>query len=291
MPDLVQLLERLGFSAYEAQAYISLVQHGALNGYELAKRSGLPRANIYAVLAKLEERGAVVRIHSVDRLQYAAVPPDQLLERLETGFAATLTAARDALAAIERPVDHEQVWNASGSVAFLQQARALLAKAHRHLLIACGPDTARMLANDLRETAQRGVVIKTLCLAACAQECGACQGQVFRYGFAPQHRSLIMLADNQELLIGDVDGTSEESILTVGTRQQLLVTLAGWAIRHSIALALLLDDRAASNTDHDKWNLSGVIDMLPTFLAEGVLAGQDASETAGTHGNNETQEE
>ena len=291
MPDLVKLLEQLGFSAYEAQAYIALVQYGTLNGYELAKRSGVPRANIYGVLAKLEERGAAVRIHSVDRLQYAPVPPDQLLDRLKTGFATTLTAARDALAAIERPVDSDYVWNASGSEAFLQQARALLSKARTDLLIACGPDAARALVTDLRAAAQRGVAIKTLCLTACGQECGACQGEIFRYRFAPDHQSMIILADNQELLIGDLYGTSEESVLTVGTRQQLLVTLAGWAIRHSVALALLLKDPEALNPEHSPRNLSALTDMLPTFLAASVVARQDASGTADRHGNQETQEE
>ena len=61
MADITALLQQLGFSEYEARAYLALLQRNPLNGYELAKVSGLPRANVYAVLQKLEsfatERG------------------------------------------------------------------------------------------------------------------------------------------------------------------------------------------------------------------------------------------
>src|SRR6266542_3193328 len=57
MTDATALLQQLGFSEYEARAYLALLQRNPLNGYELAKVSGLPRANVYAVLQKLEDRG------------------------------------------------------------------------------------------------------------------------------------------------------------------------------------------------------------------------------------------
>ena len=57
MADVTALLQQLGFSEYEARAYLALLQRSPLNGYELAKVSGLPRANTYAVLQKLRNAG------------------------------------------------------------------------------------------------------------------------------------------------------------------------------------------------------------------------------------------
>ena len=73
MADITALLQQLGFSEYEARAYLALLQRNPLNGYELAKVSGLPRANVYAVLQKLEERGAVVRLDMPSGARYAPV--------------------------------------------------------------------------------------------------------------------------------------------------------------------------------------------------------------------------
>jgi sugar-specific transcriptional regulator TrmB len=78
MADLTALLQQLGFSEYEARAYLALLQRNPLNGYELAKLSGLPRANVYAALQKLEERGAVVRLDIPSRARYAPVAPTEL---------------------------------------------------------------------------------------------------------------------------------------------------------------------------------------------------------------------
>lgn len=68
--DAATLLQQLGFGDYEARAYVALLQRSPLNGYELAKSSGIPRANIYAVLQKLEERNAVVRLDTPTGSRY-----------------------------------------------------------------------------------------------------------------------------------------------------------------------------------------------------------------------------
>src|SRR2546421_316179 len=81
MTDVTELLQQLGFSEYEARAYLALLQRNPLNGYELAKVSGLPRANIYAVLQKLEERGAAVRLDLPNSTRYAPIAPSELIQR------------------------------------------------------------------------------------------------------------------------------------------------------------------------------------------------------------------
>ena len=90
MTDVTALLQQLGFSEYEARAYLALVQRNPLNGYELAKVSGLPRANIYAVLQKLEERGAAVRLDLPNRTRYAPIAPTELTKQVATRFHQTL---------------------------------------------------------------------------------------------------------------------------------------------------------------------------------------------------------
>jgi HTH-type transcriptional regulator, sugar sensing transcriptional regulator len=59
MVEATTLLQELGFGDYEARAYVTLLQRSPVSGYELAKTSGIPRANVYAVLQKLEERTTV----------------------------------------------------------------------------------------------------------------------------------------------------------------------------------------------------------------------------------------
>ena len=80
MADALEQLQELGFTEYEARAYHALLQYHPVSGYELAKVSGIPRANIYVVLQKLEERGAVIRAEDGDSTRYLPVAPDELLD-------------------------------------------------------------------------------------------------------------------------------------------------------------------------------------------------------------------
>ena len=77
---VLEQLQELGFGQYEAQAYITLLKKNPLNGYELARDSGIPRANIYMVLHKLEERGAAVRIDTENGRRYAPVDHEEFIQ-------------------------------------------------------------------------------------------------------------------------------------------------------------------------------------------------------------------
>jgi HTH-type transcriptional regulator, sugar sensing transcriptional regulator len=240
--DPTALLQQLGFGDYEARAYVALLQRSPLNGYELAKASGLPRANVYAVLQKLEERGAVVRTDTAAGARYAAVPPGELVQRMGSRLQQTLDEAERALSELARPVEHEYVWNTREYPLLLEQARALLDAAQGQVLLAIWSPEAKALALDLARAEARGVDLTTLCLQACPEECGGCRGRIYRYQVPPEQRArwLVLVVDGTEVLAGEIG--PDEATQGVRTRQRLLVELAGWYIRHSIALAGVVGD-------------------------------------------------
>src|SRR5687767_13133675 len=137
--DTAALLQQLGFGEYESRAYITLLKDKPLNGYELAKASGLPRANIYAVLQKLEKRGAVVRMDTPDGVRYSPVHPKDLLRRLRSSYESVLESTQEALESISAPAEHEQVWNIHGHLAMLEHARSVVDSAKKSLLTAISP--------------------------------------------------------------------------------------------------------------------------------------------------------
>lgn len=240
--DPVMNLQQLGFSKYEAQGYIALLQRHPLNGYELAKLSGVPRANIYGILQKLEERGAVIRYETPDGVRYAPVPAEELIQRLRDHYQETLEDTEHALNQVGRPTEYEYVGNIQGYPALLEQAGALLHTTQKRLLVAIWPPEAVNLTEPLAQAEERGVEITTLCLAVCLQECGGCRGRIYRYRVAPEQRQrwLVLVPDRAEVLAGEI-GPGKET-LAIRTRQRLLVELATWYIRHSIAVAAILDD-------------------------------------------------
>jgi DNA-binding MarR family transcriptional regulator len=242
MTEALTLLQQLGFTEYEARAYVTLLQRNPLNGYELAKTSGLPRANIYGVLQRLEERGAVVRIDGQNGSRYSPLPPDELTQRLAHQVQHTIERAQQELSALTAPTEEAYLWNLRGYQALVEHVRALVEVAQQQLLVAITPTEARNLEAAFAAAETRGVGLVTLCMAACPNECGNCRGRIYRYRVAPElhSRGLLVVADDAEVVAGQIEG--DDVAQAIRTVQPVLVQLVSWYIRHSIALATVLTD-------------------------------------------------
>lgn len=95
--EIAAELVRLGFSSYEARTYLGLLLAGESTGYRISNDTGVPQPKVYETLRRLAERGAATLVNE-HPARYSAVPPDQLLSRLEREFDHRLARARSSLA-------------------------------------------------------------------------------------------------------------------------------------------------------------------------------------------------
>jgi predicted transcriptional regulator len=240
MMELVELLQQLGFSEYEARAYIHLLQHHPANGYALAKASGIPRANIYSVLKKLEGRGAIISVETASGNSYTPVPAAELIRHLSERYQGVLQTTQQLLEQIAPPPDSVFVQNIEGYPQVMEHARELLNRASHQLTLAVWQPEAHALASLMAKAEARGVSLTVLCLQACPEECGGCRDNVYRYRITPNHtpHQLIVIADGAEMLMG----TTGAQTVAIRTRQPNLIESTDSYIRHSIALAAILTD-------------------------------------------------
>nr|MBQ8252878.1 TrmB family transcriptional regulator [Lachnospiraceae bacterium] len=68
-----------GLTRQEAAIYVCLYRSGALNGYEVAKLTGISRSNVYNALAGLVEKGAAYRMEAASN-KYVAVPVEEMCD-------------------------------------------------------------------------------------------------------------------------------------------------------------------------------------------------------------------
>ncbi len=266
--DPVILLEELGFGGYEARAYVTLLRQGPLTGYQLAKASGIPRANIYAVLRRLEERGAVVVVQTEAGRRYRALDHRELLARLEKSFRVRLGEAARALGRVAPAEAPPYVYNFSGYANLLAQASRLIEAARHQVLVSGWGQELEPLAPALEAARERGVAVTLVCMSGCQAPCDHCSGRVYRYrlGEVGDCRWLLVIADGQELVAGQVE--ADGRVIGICTRQHLLVGVATWYVRHTVAVAELiraLGPKLPGLLDADAWQalLEATAERLP----------------------------
>ena len=153
--DPVDGLTRIGFSEYEAKAYVALMNKSPVSGYELSKQSGVPRSMIYEVLGKLTARGAAMTLPTGGTTKYAPVPAAEFLEQVRRDHDELIMMLKSDLAILATAPDLEYVWNIQGHKNIIARANEMISQAKRQiylaLLPASFPDLRAALEGSIRQ--------------------------------------------------------------------------------------------------------------------------------------------
>ena len=153
-----QALENLGFSEIESLIYCFLLKESPATGYRISHAIGKPTANTYKAIAVLAQRGAIVIDDAQNRL-CRAVPPAELLDRLDRDFGARRKQAEAQLAKIRPAANDDRVYQLADVDQVLERARNMLAQAKSIALADAFPKIFKQLAPDLAVAAKRGVTV------------------------------------------------------------------------------------------------------------------------------------
>ncbi len=131
--DLVEKLIWLGFSSYEARAYISLLKHNPVTGYELAKNSGIPPSKIYEVIGKLLERSVISPL-SGKPTKYIPQDSKVFLKNLRSNFHETIGYLEKYLPTLGSS-SFDYVFNVNSMHDFMSKAKDLIANAKSEIML------------------------------------------------------------------------------------------------------------------------------------------------------------
>lgn len=83
--NLIENLQKLGFTVNEAKIYASLVCLKQAKASEIAEKAGVPRPKIYGTLRGMEKKG-YVRIIEGEPTLFCCVQPEDLILRIRADF-------------------------------------------------------------------------------------------------------------------------------------------------------------------------------------------------------------
>lgn len=152
----IETLTELGFTGLEAEVYAALLETSPVTAYRVAQQVGKAAANVYKAVESLANKGAIV-IDDGESRMLRAVPPAELLGRLERDFKGARTRAERALARLRGTEEDERVYQLKTRDQVLERANSMLKRAKQIALLDLFPEPLDDLREALRQTAKRGV--------------------------------------------------------------------------------------------------------------------------------------
>jgi HTH-type transcriptional regulator, sugar sensing transcriptional regulator len=214
--ELVQRLQALGFSQYEARAYCALLQKSPANGHEVAKLAGIPTSKIYETLERLKQKGAALVQRSEPTL-WAPVPHRELVGRLRHDMEATCNAVEQGLAQLGYEQDTALTWSLSGHGHVVDSMRRAIGRARERLTGALPARELAELGPALAAAAERGVSVDLVADDGATIDLPDGDGIRIRSrsdGDPDQGRLAVVVGDGSETVLADLGRDRPEGMWT-----------------------------------------------------------------------------
>ena len=236
--EILAGLRELGFTDYEARIYVQLLKSSPATAYEVAKAAGVPRANTYAALEALAQRGAVLPVNE-EPLRYVAAPPKALFEAISRQTNSLCSDLSDRLAALTPADPDYHVWMTHGDMAVQDKIDSLIAESRHAIWIKAADDVIRRHKAALRKAAARGVALIIVLFGKDADEFrfnDQCRIYIHerdgtRMGTADNLFTIAV--DHERMLTANMEG----EVLAAHTSCPPVVTMAQSLIRHDLYIA------------------------------------------------------
>ncbi len=234
MEQLIQVLRKFDYTESEAKIYICLLQFGPQTGYEVSKRSGVPRSKVYNALESLTGRGVVATAPGAKTILYRAEPIQRLADLQRASVEQEIEELQQGAKDFSGWRDDEQVWKLSGYQSILDKCREMISHAGKKLLIQIWSEELPALEPLLLKKQQK---LDLLVILYDREEKYLTRlKQIYRHGFEKDRiretgfRWITVAADNREMLHATIrSGNTAEAIYT---RNASMVYFAEEYVRH-----------------------------------------------------------
>lgn len=238
--DVVEGLQQLGFTAYEAKVYLALLSRPGSTGYEVARHSGVPRSKVYEVLEKLTAMDVVHTSQTGEQVLYHPLPHRVVLQRRKNETTTLIDRLMEALEDRARPEPDGPLITVRGYDAVLNRSAEMVAAARQDLFLSGWPKELERLLPRLEEAEARGVQVWVLVygrLDVSLRRCYYHEPPSLEGRLSDVLPAFVVVSDHGEALLASV---SEAAPVTgLWTRNRGVALIAAEYVKHDIFLAAL----------------------------------------------------
>ena len=216
-------LKEFGLTEYEAKAYVSLVESGALAASELGRIASIPYSKIYEIIGNLERKGWV-ELEQGRPSKYYAKAPSTALESSRVRFETTIRSSEaDALEELQPLYEKKgvrekpDIWIVRGQDNILDKIKETLSRTRRELMVAMPvvPDAIVSMALPvLALMREKGVNVSVMLPLATSRET------------VRRLKGLVQVRTREQMFGGGIISDDNQIIILLGEDPEKGLTLA-----------------------------------------------------------------
>lgn len=246
MDEIFKELQKLGYSQYECKAYVNLLKNSPVTGYEISKRSSVPRSMIYEVLGKLLDKGAIYTVPS-EPVKYVPVPAKELIQRIRKSFDESFDFLEKNLTTLENEQDTDVIWRVNSDEHVMTEIVDMIEKAQEEIWLSIWNPQASSVKEVVEKRIYEGIKVFSMLFSEPDTQLGVTYHHDFMAPDISEKRMggrlTIAVRDKEEVIIANF--SPDTAAWAVKTKDPALVLVATEYIRHDIAFGELTKEVGA----------------------------------------------
>ncbi|MBU1168829.1 MAG: hypothetical protein KKD44_04605 [Proteobacteria bacterium] len=239
--DLINPIKSLGFSEYEAKAYLCLLKIQPATPYEIAQASGIPSSKIYEIISRMVEKQVFMPDGEGTKKKYMALLPKEFIERQRNHFNKTLSVLETKLPELQNEKAVSFIWNISDYHVLMDKAKTMIEEASGRILLSAWKTERDLLETCLIDAQKREVDIAAIHFG----KGDTVAGTVFHHPIEDTiyrekgGRGLLLITDFNAALMGTID--MDLRVHGAVSANQGFITLAEDYIKHDIYIMKIVN--------------------------------------------------
>ncbi|TYQ18318.1 UNVERIFIED_CONTAM: sugar-specific transcriptional regulator TrmB [Acetivibrio alkalicellulosi] len=230
--DFIELLVQFNLTRQEAAIYLTLLSEGELNGYEVAKKTGISRSNTYTSLAALVEKGGAYVIDSTI-IKYTPVPFEEFsnnkIRKLEK-------TKQDLMNSIPNKREEKEGYiTIKGEHHIIDKMKNMILEAKERIYISASKDVIEELFTEIEIVLKRGIKLVLI-----TDYSFSIDGAKV-YLIEEPRQQIRLITDSVNVLTGDIDDGEHSSCLF--SKKKNLVDLLKDSLKNEIKLIEIVRER------------------------------------------------
>lgn len=231
---ILNLLHKTGLTEAEAKVYLALLKKGSGSGYEASKQAGVPRSKIYNMLESMVIKGFVLYTEAESGNRYAAVPMEEIAERIQWETQETLEELKKELQDYEGTTDLEHIWHIREYGNVFAKCREVIKRTKRELLLQIWDEDLGQVQKELEELEKQGIRVGLVLFSEEDKELSF--RNFCRHGMLEEKREemggrfVTLVSDLEEAVFGQI--VEEHTAEVIWTKSKPMVAMAAECVRH-----------------------------------------------------------